>query len=275
MNSTDPTRPILRILVALDSLPVTGSGLDALAALAGGMEAELLGLFVEDARLLELAALPFSREVITGNASHRQLEPERLQRQMRAQASQARELLVRSATRLHAHHSFRVTRGEIVQEVLDASRQVDTVVVGLRHWSAPGVQRLVTESARTVLLLRDGWGPGRSVVVLYEDTPTARSALLTAARVARGEDLELCVLVPQRTGHGPARTEREIAEQLRGHARSVRFRPIGTVDPALIGDLARAEGARLLVLPADAMHLDRHALQALMDRGKCSLAFAR
>ncbi len=271
----DERRAVLRVLVALDTLPATSGALDALAGLTGGMEAELLGLFVEDARLLELAALPFSHEVTRGGATHRPLSSARLERQLRAQATRARELLAHSAASLQARHSFRVTRGELVSEVLHAARGTDTLVLSLRRWSGPGIQRLVTESAPTVLLLREPWHAGRSVVVLYDDSPAAGPALHTAARIARTEGLGLCVLVTQRSGHGPEQVEREIVAELGSALPGPRFRRMGTLDPALIADLARAEGARLLVLPGGSLKLDRRGLHRLMDRARCALAFAR
>ena len=52
-----------RIVVGLDAGPRDRAALEAAAQLAARMQAELVGLFVEDIDLLHLAGLPFAREV--------------------------------------------------------------------------------------------------------------------------------------------------------------------------------------------------------------------
>ena len=69
MSKTTHERPAgLRIWVALDESPRSTAALTAAAALAGELDAELAGLFVEDVNLQHLFDLPFAREfsVLTG-----------------------------------------------------------------------------------------------------------------------------------------------------------------------------------------------------------------
>ncbi len=63
MTDPEARAPIRRILVALDASGASLAALDAAARLAATLEAELLGLFVEDEDLLRLAGLPCAREV--------------------------------------------------------------------------------------------------------------------------------------------------------------------------------------------------------------------
>jgi len=50
------------------------------------MEAELLGIFIEDVELLRFAALPFAREIGGASAQARQVDVAALEKQLRAQA---------------------------------------------------------------------------------------------------------------------------------------------------------------------------------------------
>jgi hypothetical protein len=59
---------------------------EAVARLAQELEAEFLGLFIEDVDLLRFAALPFAREVGFPSAELRALDLAGLERQLRAQA---------------------------------------------------------------------------------------------------------------------------------------------------------------------------------------------
>jgi hypothetical protein len=56
------------------------------ARLARELEAELLGLFIEDVEVLRFASLPFAREIGSASASMRALSVSELERQFRRQA---------------------------------------------------------------------------------------------------------------------------------------------------------------------------------------------
>ena len=65
---------IRRILVALDASTHSLAALETAAGLAARLEAELVGLFVEDINLLRAAELPFARETSFYSSSLRPLE---------------------------------------------------------------------------------------------------------------------------------------------------------------------------------------------------------
>jgi nucleotide-binding universal stress UspA family protein len=52
-----------RILVALDASVNSLAAIEQAATLAANLEAEQLGLFVEDINLLRIATLPFARQI--------------------------------------------------------------------------------------------------------------------------------------------------------------------------------------------------------------------
>jgi hypothetical protein len=82
----------------------------AVARLAQELQAELLGLFVEDVELLRLAAFPFAAEVGFPSASRRAIDAGTLERQMRAQARALEEALAAVLGPAPAGWRFRVER---------------------------------------------------------------------------------------------------------------------------------------------------------------------
>lgn len=119
---------IRRVIVGLDPALQSRALLEAAAALAGSMEAELVGLFVENQDLLHFAGLPFAREVGYTSATRRALDVESMERSLRALAKEAQETLAAIAGRMPVAWSFRVTRGALAAELLAAVEEADLVI---------------------------------------------------------------------------------------------------------------------------------------------------
>ncbi len=120
-----------RILVTLDSSRASRSALEAAALLAEAMHYELVGLFVEDADLMTLATLPFSREVRRSGVIQN-LDPDVLRKEVEAHAAAARYALRDVAVRRRLRWSFRSVRGDLSAEFSAAAAEVDILCVGRR-----------------------------------------------------------------------------------------------------------------------------------------------
>lgn len=175
---------IRRILVAIDATGADVTALDALAALAARLSAELMGLFVEDSNLLRAAGLPFTREVGFPSASSRAIAPEGLLRALRARARAAEQAIATVAGQAKARWSFRTARGLVPQELLDAAAAADLVVV--ERASRPGrpsrllgstVREVLDRVAGSVLLLHPRTGLRPPVVGWLDDPKDARDLL--------------------------------------------------------------------------------------------------
>jgi hypothetical protein len=90
--------------------PGSAGAPEAVARLAAEMQAELLGLFIEDVELLRFAALPFAAEVGFPSATRRAMDLVGLERQMRAQADALRRALAVALDPTAVSWSFRVAR---------------------------------------------------------------------------------------------------------------------------------------------------------------------
>ncbi|HKI63833.1 MAG TPA: hypothetical protein VKA16_04330 [Burkholderiales bacterium] len=122
-----------RIVVGLDAGPRGRATLQAAAQLAARMQAELVGLFVEDIDLLHLAGLPFAREVGYPSATLRPLDVAAMERALRAAADEVQRMLATIAGRGPLSWSFRIARGAVLSELRAAAADGDIVVTCAWH----------------------------------------------------------------------------------------------------------------------------------------------
>lgn len=102
---------------------------EAIALLAKEMQAELLGLFLEDAELLRFASLPFAAEVGFASVARRALDVAAVERALRAQARSLEQALAAALRLTPVAWSFRVARGA----------PCDTVAAALAEGHAPAL----------------------------------------------------------------------------------------------------------------------------------------
>jgi hypothetical protein len=121
---------IRRIVVRVEPAPRSRAMLDASAAVAEKLEAELVGLFVENMNLLHFARFPFAHEVGLSSAMRRSLDVAAMERSLRAAAGEARQLLAAAAGGTALRWSFKVARGVVAAELLAAADDADLVVAG-------------------------------------------------------------------------------------------------------------------------------------------------
>lgn len=290
MNEQEREPAIRRILVAVDASRHSLAALDAAVELAARLEAELLGLFVEDINLLRLAGLPFAREVHFPSAVARELDSPHLEQELRRQASRARRALMTAAEQTQIRWSFRVVRGQVTPEVLAAALDADLLTLGMA--SRPVTRRVrlgstartaAAKAPRSVLLLQHGLNVGLPVLVTFDGSAPARQALATAARLAEtakdGDGASLVVLLlgpaaePDASRAAPV--EQEIADFLSGRGLAVRFRRLPGAVAANLVEAVRRERGGLLVLGGEGSLLEEEAVQALLDEIDCPVLLVR
>jgi nucleotide-binding universal stress UspA family protein len=166
--------------------------------MAARLNAELLGLFVQDLELIQLAQFPFAREVGLTSAGRRALDPGSMDLALKAQAQQAKAALEAMALRHGLQCSFRVARGHVVTELLAAAAEVDLLALGTSgHMAITGrrlgstVRGVVTGASCSILIEHHKRHPGAALLLLYEDSASADRVLAQAQQLAaaRGGDL--------------------------------------------------------------------------------------
>ncbi|HET7293785.1 MAG TPA: universal stress protein, partial [Vicinamibacteria bacterium] len=211
-----------RIVVALDASPASLAALEAAGRLAARLQAELLGLFVEDVNLRRLVELPMASHYSLSSGSGLRLDAPALESQLRELAARARTALDALASRLALHASFRVARGSVTTELLTAAGEGDLLILGraghslARHEGLGGTARSAArDSPGPVLLLPPGASLAGPVVVVQDASATSRPALEAGRRIAEvlGEELVVLATAP---------TEAEAAELARGCRRAAK-----------------------------------------------------
>jgi hypothetical protein len=142
---------------------------EAVASLAKELQAELLGLFIEDVELLRFAALPFAAEVGFPSASRRAMNVATLERQMRVQARALEGALAAILGPAPAGWSFRVERATPASAVQAALAEGMAPALLIPPGANPRAERRVLRRPElSAELLRTLLRALRPVVILPE-----------------------------------------------------------------------------------------------------------
>ncbi|MDH5286960.1 MAG: hypothetical protein OEX23_10045 [Betaproteobacteria bacterium] len=179
-----------RIVAALDT--ARPAALGTAIGLARALEAELVGLFVEDAELLDLAALPFG-EVGYLSPMRRELDVGRMERGLRAKARRIEQQLGSHLAGLPVKWSFEVVRGRFAAAVTTIATADDIVVVATPHGATIGSGRgadlaQVFRALRSpVLVVRDPLpAAGRLAVIVMQRSPDEAARAIAAFAPSHG-----------------------------------------------------------------------------------------
>lgn len=272
---------IRRILVALDASPHSLAALRAAAALAARLNAELIGLFVEDINLLRLAELPFAREVSRFSAYPQQLDRQQVERELRVRARQAQQALQGVGAVGGIRWSFRVVQGVVPVELLSAAADSDLIVLGKTGWSnrrglGSTARLIMIQSERPALVLPVGSRFKTPIAVVYDGSELALDALRLAASLLQAGELSLVVLIVA----GDLAAARDLQDQAAGLLRKLgvraRFRWLIDAKMERWKDFVEAEGCGGLVLPAGVESPERHfQLLELLNSVNCPVLLVR
>lgn len=207
------SRGFTRILLALDSSVPNTAALEEAARLARRLGAQLNALFVEDASLLDLAQSPVARHYNVLSRTLETVDLSLMEARLLAQARDRRRAVEIVASRAGVPWSFRTVRGRVADVVIAAAADQDLLLVGwaTRHTDRDSfasiragrprgqhqstVRAIAVGAGRPVLLLREGNILGRPVAVVFDGSPGAARALITAATLAGIARTLLVVLI--------------------------------------------------------------------------------
>jgi hypothetical protein len=215
------------------------------AALARSMQAQLAGLFVEDVTLLRVAALPVTREVGRVSGVARAFDVPELERMLRRQAEQLRQVVAEVAQAASLPWSFEVRRGDLLEQALSLLEPAHLVVLGR---AAPEPRAAPAELA--------------GVTAWLDAADPELRALEVALRLAG--DRPLLLLLAGAQGALPQLRARVEAQLESGGARSTTIR---AATQGAVGELGSAAASRhrALVLGPSPIRTDRKALKALVE----------
>jgi nucleotide-binding universal stress UspA family protein len=269
--------PIRRVLVALDASPSSLIALNAAADLAVALGIELSGLFVEDVNLLRIADLPFARALGTFSGRPQPLERRRLERELRMEASRARNALAAVAERELLRWSFQVARGMVTPEILAAVSDASLIVLGRAGWSGSylgSTARAVAVSApsSTLIVGREA-GPSSTIIVRYDGSPVSEWALALAASLARKR--QITVLIPTDASQDTRALVDGAKQRLVDRGISANYLEYHADDMSALVQVVNREDAGLLLLPGDSSATQDVALVALVEEIGCAILLVR
>jgi nucleotide-binding universal stress UspA family protein len=264
--------PIRRIVVGLDASPHSLAALEAAADLAARLEAELVGMFVEDINLLRLAELPFAREVGIFSGTRRRLDSGQVQRQLQAQAERARRALEGHARRVQVHWTFQVTRGVVASELLSAASEADLVILGrtsrplgARPQLGSTARGVAAEATCSALVVSYGRQLRLPVLVVMDGSQHAWKAMAVAASLVREEDRHLAVFILAHDMDAAQQLKARVTDWLRERKLLARYRLLARPSASRLAEMIEREGCGTLVLPAVSRVLDSSAVMSLLD----------
>jgi hypothetical protein len=266
--------PASRVVVALDAPSFGDLAIEIAREIAKSPTVELLGIFVEDARLLEHARAPLAREIaVSGRA--RPLDESRLERALRAQATLARGIFEEAAARAGLRHTFQVARGALIDELLRAAADAEAVIVALGRRDgarAGGLAALARARLRALLFTRENEQTAGAILAVVEAGGTGGEPLRVAARLAQRARLPLRVLLEA----GPRAEDvvrAQIAALHRGGIAIELLPPAAELTPDTIARHAR--DTRLSIVPARGAPRDEPLIEHLLAKTRAALLLIR
>jgi nucleotide-binding universal stress UspA family protein len=281
MNPADPMLAIRRILVALDASSSSMAALEAAVDMAVRMEAELLGIFVEDAELLRAAEFTCAREIPYPYVRPAPLSRTNLERALRTQAESARMALAGAAEKAQVPWSFRAVRGEVSPALLAAAGEADLIAVGKVGWSLGSVHLGSTalelaSCTIPVLLLSEGRMPSERSLLVYDDgAPAASRALKLAARIAASDSRRVTVLLAVDQDEQVESLRKHAERSLAGRDLDVRYRVLRAGNAAELGQALRESPESILVIGGKEPLRKMPAIESTLRESSISLLLVR
>ncbi len=253
---------IRRVILAQDLASRDPQATRTAVALAARLGAGVLGLFLEDPRLLRWADLPVARQVSAWGVVAEQAQ---LEAQLRALAAQAQTELESAARRLGVPWSARVLRGAL-QDLAEAAAD-DLWVIGtagqLMGLEVPTFALLrptLPPAARLILLRPRTQGFQRPLVVLHESSSRVEAVLDAAWGLMESPTQPLSVLM--------IGDRAELATQVQAWQarRNALLRPVhlGQAGIAELAQVCAQVGCDGLVVAADWSWLEGEGLERLL-----------
>jgi nucleotide-binding universal stress UspA family protein len=273
---------VRRIVVAVDSSAAAQEALEAAAALAARLNAELIGLFVEDIDLVNLAGLPVGREIRLSSGQTREFDQLALEEGFRIAAARARRYLQQMSARSRVVSTFRTVRGRVETEVVAAAAEGDLLILGTAarsvgfRWRPGSIAAAAAARApRSVLIMRPGGRLEGKALLIYDGSPGRGLALEAALRLVSARDDALTVLLVAADVAQARSLEAEVRERLAHPRLSATFMQIQEIAVDELCRLSAQAGSDVLVMSGDSPVLAGEAHARLLEGLGCPVLIVR
>ena len=193
MNAEPPDNTPRRIIIALDASSDGTRTLESIVPLAAALRAKLLGLFVEESDLLEMAALPMTRAIPAHGIGEAFLDAAIMRRAMRARAAALRRALEDLSAHWEVEAHFEIAPGVLADQLSARTTESDLVTLNDEKTDA-ATSDFVEHAPCAVLRLRRGTQPHRHPTIVIDN---GEDRLLAAGlHWSRAFGSRLKVLIP-------------------------------------------------------------------------------
>jgi nucleotide-binding universal stress UspA family protein len=282
MTDQAPVFAVQRILAAFSSATTSRMALEGAVDVAARLGAELQALLVEDVALLELAELPYVRQVSTLGAPGGVMQRKAIEAELRALATGAERQLAEAARRRQIRCSFQHTRGRIEAAMEAAAKGVDLLILatstrplGREVRLEAALRTMIRQISHSVLLLQPNALPTERIHLVLEESAGRARAIQAAIQMAAGYASALDVTI---WSTGPEQHEqltRELAAMLPATGSPVRYRRMVAADPAQLDELIAATTHGTLVLDALGRLLEPEPAWQRIARAPCAILLVR
>jgi len=250
-----------RVAVTLDAFNVSIQALEQAVQLAERMGAQLEGIFVEDIDLIQIAGLPFLREVRSVSRSENVIDLARMEQELRVLARRAERLLSEQAARHNVVWSFRIWRGSIDNDLMAADIEAD--VFALTRMGAALTQGRLLGARST------------AVSAVFTGTDASARALQAAIKLATDPDKELNILLPAEDVNEAARLQELATKQLGVEAARVHFIVMADGSLTDLMEILTDTNTAVLILERDNTLLHTPSLKRSLGNLNCPLLVVR
>ncbi len=282
MSTPAPGFDVRRIVVAFESSSAAAAALEEAAGLAARLHAELEGVYVQDINLVHLARLPLGREIQLLTGKSRDFTAAALEAETRTQEFVARRAVAAAAARAHVAYAFRIARGQVDAEVLNAADSGDLLVLGTGDrtpWGGtrldPAAHAAAQRAPRSVLIPKPGTRAGGVPLVCYDGTVGSRRALEAGLRVFGTHEGRLAVLLLGDDTADAERLRRQVEARLAALGVAPRFLYGARQRASEVCQLASESGTGVLVMAADCPALDEPHRQEVLESVACPVLLVR
>ncbi len=263
---------IRKILVAVDTSTQSNAALEAAAAFAKVMKANIHGLYVQEEHWEQIGRLPSATMINELTGETRLLEEGTLDKQVQVLAKRLQRKLKTISRKQELSHTWRSVKGRVIEEILKAGKEVDLITIGRRSHSVLQRKRLgstakaiIDRSEKPVLVLTDGLSLNRSVTVVYDASEESKKGLQLALSIAKKNRSNLFILVLNNRGD----EEKEV-EQMVDKARiPVHVLPLNNATLGNFIHLVKSQRPGLLVIPKKQPLLKDESLEIALEYFKC------
>ena len=255
----DVSHTIEHIIVSVDACGFSSSAMETAISIASRLQADLCGLFVEDSELLELAKLPFTREITLHTRKYRDLSSDSIERNFIVLASQMRHTLEKLAKISDVACSFRTIRGSRLESIIRESEDFQLILM-------MPTKRLTEHSCHYANISHS-----RPIVLYYDGSIQARSAVRIIKLLNTDTEMKRLLVLSSFPS-----VEAEVKEQFPSDGYQVKYQQIEShYIPDLI-NILKQQPATLVFLPMDDMLFKQHGeFRILQNTLSCPLVLVR